>query len=326
VRYLILGGDGMLGHQVLRSWKDRHEVLVTLRGDRAAYDATGLFNAGNTIERLDVADHEKLARLLADYRPETVVNAVGIIKQRAEAKEVLPSLEINALFPHRLRLLCAALGARLIHFGTDCVFSGRKGRYTETDPADAEDLYGRTKYLGEVGQAPALTIRSSIIGCELKHGLGLVEWFLAQRGPVKGFTRAWYSGLTTIEMARLIERLAERPELHGVWHVSADPINKHDLLCLLSERLGRRDVTIVPDDSVVCDRSLDGSCFARLTGYRAPSWPTMLAQLATQIQERDRNANDVHSERQDHPDHRRNRFTGQGADSADSGGRDGQAA
>lgn len=315
MRYLILGGDGMLGHQLLKAWQGRHEVVVTLRGQRAAHAATGLFTPANSIEGLDVANLENLASLLADYRPDVVVNAVGVIKQRSEAKEFLPSLEINAVFPHRLRLLCAARGARMIHFSTDCVFNGRRGNYTLTDVPDAEDLYGRSKHLGEVGQAPAVTIRSSIIGCELKNRLGLVEWYLGQRGPIKGFTEAWYSGLTTLEMARVVELVAQRPDLHGVWQVSAPRINKYELLALLGARLGRRDVTLVPDSSLVCDRSLDGSAFARMTGYCAPGWDVMLAELATQIlKERNLNeATDSALERQDHPDHRGHRVAGEGA-------------
>lgn len=304
----------MLGHQLLKSWQGRHEVVVTLRGQRAGYAGTGLFTPANSIEGLDVANLEKLAGLLTNYRPDVVVNAVGIIKQRSDAKEFLPSLEINAVFPHRLRLLCAARGTRMIHFSTDCVFNGRRGNYTLTDVPDAEDLYGRSKHLGEVAQAPAITLRSSIIGCELKNRLGLVEWYLAQRGAIKGFTEAWYSGLTTLEMARVVEFVAQRPDLHGVWQVSARRINKYDLLALLGARLGRRDVILVPDSSLVCDRSLDGSAFARMTGYQAPDWDGMLGELATQILE-ERNLNEataIDPERQDHPDHRGHRVPGQG--------------
>jgi dTDP-4-dehydrorhamnose reductase len=287
MRCLVIGGGGMLGHQLLRSWRDRYEVRVTLRGALADYRACGLFTRANTYDGLDVRDTDRLLRILGEFRPSAVVNAVGIVKQRSAAKQALPSLEINAVFPHRLRLLCAAVGARLVHISTDCVFNGRRGGYTEQDHADAEDLYGLSKYLGEVGEAPAVTLRSSIIGQELEHKQGLVEWFLAQRGRIKGFTRALYTGLTTLEMARVIERvLLEHSDLHGVWQVASRPINKYELLCTLAGLLGRRDVTIEPDEGFACDRTLAGEAFEQRTGYQAPGWDAMLGELAEQIKEK----------------------------------------
>ncbi len=287
MRCLILGGDGMLGHQLLRSWQERHEVRVTLRGSLAAYSQHGLFHTGNAIANVEVSNTDRLLEVMGDFRPDAVVNCVGIIKQRTAAKESIPSLEINSLLPHRLRLICAAAGARLVHLSTDCVFNGRRGMYRQIDPADAEDLYGLGKYLGEVSAAPAITIRSSIIGLELARKQSLIEWFLAQRGVVKGFTRAIYTGVTTLEMARVIEHvLLQERDLHGVWQVASEPISKHDLLCRLSALLGRRNVTIIPDNAFHCDRSLVGSDFEKRTGHFIPSWDRMLEELAAQIQGR----------------------------------------
>lgn len=301
MRYLILGGDGMLGHQLLKSLRGRHEVLVTLRSSRGTH-APNLFTPDNSVAGVDARDYDGLKGLLARWKPEVVVNAIGIVKQRHEAKDPLASLEVNALLPHKLQALCLAAGMRLIHFSTDCVFTGRHGNYSEADCSDAQDLYGRTKHLGEVAVPPAITLRSSIIGCELKERLGLVEWFLQQQGTIKGFTRARFSGLTTMEMARVVELVAGRADLNGVYQVSAAPITKHDLLAMLSDRLGRRDVAIVPDDSLVCDRTLNGSAFARATGYRAPTWETMLTELAEQILE-ERGLHAKSTGRKDHPDH-----------------------
>lgn len=287
MRCLILGGDGMLGHQLLKSWFGRHDVRVTVRGPLAAYARYGLFHSDNTFANVDVQETDRVLEVMGKFRPDAVINCVGIIKQRSAAKESIPSLEVNSLLPHRLRLICAAAGARLVHLSTDCVFNGRRGMYRQTDPADAEDLYGLSKYLGEVCEAPAITIRSSIIGLELSRKQSLIEWFLAQRGPLRGFTRATYSGVTTAEMARVIEHvLMKQPDLHGVWQVASDPISKHELLCQLSALLGRRDVTLTPDHEFHCDRSLDGTDFARRTGYRVPGWNRMLEELAAQIQGR----------------------------------------
>ncbi|MBW3595869.1 MAG: SDR family oxidoreductase [Planctomycetes bacterium] len=287
MRCLIVGGDGMLGHQLLLSWRGRYETRVTLRGGLAQYLHYGLFSPENAYGNVEVRDTERLLEILSEFRPDAVVNAVGIIKQRSAAKAAIPSLEVNALFPHRLNLLCRMVGARLVHISTDCVFSGRRGNYREEEPADAEDLYGLSKYLGEVSEPPAVTLRSSIIGLELKGKQSLIEWFLAQRGGIRGFTRAVYTGVTTAEMARVIEHvLVEHPQLNGVWQVASEPINKYDLLCKLSALLGRQDVVIEPDDALQCDRSLCGDAFSRETGYAPPSWDQMLQELSDAIQQR----------------------------------------
>lgn len=285
MRCLIVGGDGMLGHQLLQSWQARHDVRVTLRNPLSHYRSFGLFRTDNAFDGVDVQDTGRLLKVLTDFRPQAVVNAAGIIKQRPAAHDHLASLEVNALFPHRLRMLCDAIGARMVHLSTDCVFNGRRGGYREQDPADAEDLYGLSKYLGEVADSPCVTLRTSIIGLELKTKSSLIEWFLAQRGVVKGFTRAIYTGFTTAEMARVIERVVvDQPELYGVWQVASDPISKHELLCKLSNYLGRHDVLIEPNEGFACDRRLDGTAFAHQTGYRAPTWDAMLKELAEQIQ------------------------------------------
>lgn len=287
MRCLILGGDGMLGHQLLQSWQERHEVRVTLRGPMASYESYGLFHSGNSIPNVDGRDVEKVLEVVGDFQPDAVVNCIGIIKQRPVVNDTIVSLETNSLLPHRLRLICAAARARLVHLSTDCVFNGHRGMYRQSEAANAEDLYGLGKYLGEVAEAPAITIRSSIIGLELSRKQSLIEWFLRQSGTIKGFTRAIYSGVTTLEMARIIEHLLLREtDLYGLWQVASTPISKYDLLCRLSNLLGRQDVTIVPESDFHCDRSLDGSEFTERTGYPISSWDRMLKELAAQIQGR----------------------------------------
>jgi dTDP-4-dehydrorhamnose reductase len=278
LRVLILGGDGMLGSALQRELARRHEVTVSVR--REARGQPGL------VPGVDVRDAGRVAALLAELRPEAVVNAVGIVKQRQEAEDALLAIETNALFPHRLAGLCAGHEARLVHFSTDCVFSGRAGNYRETDLPDPADLYGRSKLLGEL-DAPQLTLRSSIIGLEQGRRQGLVEWFLASRGSLPGYRRAIYSGLTTREMARLVDRLlVAHPRLAGIFHVASQPIDKYTLLSRLAHELGRTDIHIEPVDQPRCDRSLDGSAFAAATGYRAPGWDEMLGELAREIRAR----------------------------------------
>lgn len=282
MRILILGGDGMLGHQLLASLSGRHEVKVTLRQDIEAYQKYGLFSEQNSYAGVDVRVFERLTEVMADFRPEAVINTVGIVKQRPNAKASIPSLEINSLLPHRLSVLCKTCGARLVHVSTDCVFSGSRGSYSEDDPSDATDLYGKTKYLGEVRDRHCITLRTSIIGFELSRKKSLLEWFLAQEGTVPGYTRAIYTGFTTLEMSRIVELLLTRyRDAYGVYQVSSDPISKYDLLRLFREKFGK-DIEIVPDHDFSCDRSIDSTRFRREFNYTPPTWDEMIQELATE--------------------------------------------
>lgn len=292
MRCLIVGGNGMLGHQLLRSWQSRHDVRATVRGPLHRYSSSGVLHAGNTFAGIEVQaapaeGQTPLQRVLQEFRPQVVVNAVGVIKQRDAARDPLPCLEINAVFPHRLADWCEEIGARLIHLSTDCVFDGTRGNSTTADRPTAYDRYGLSKFLGEVQRPTAVTLRTSIIGLELEQKRSLVEWFLAQRGTIRGFRRAIYSGFTTLEMARVIELvMTECPDLHGLWQVASTPISKFDLLSRLQQLLDRRDVQIEPDDEFCCDRSLCGLAFAERTGYQAPTWDQMLSELAVEISSR----------------------------------------
>ena len=280
-RLLILGGAGMLGHKVWQRLSARFDARVTLRGRVSDYAALNLFDPKRVIEGVDVTDFARLDALIDEVRPEAVVNCVGIIKQLAEAQQAIPSITINSLLPHRLAAACASVGARLVHISTDCVFSGRRGMYREDDPSDAEDLYGRSKFLGEVGGAKAVTLRTSIIGRELRGTSGLVEWFLQHRGgAVDGYEKAIFSGFTTLELADLIGDVLEKhPQLEGLYQVSTEPIDKLRLLQLLNEAYGA-NVIIRPSSAVRIDRSLDSSRFRAATGWSPKPWPALVEAMA----------------------------------------------
>lgn len=281
MKVLILGGSGMLGHKLWQTLSARFDTRVTFRQSPGAYARLGLFDSSRSVGHVSAQDFDGVVRALAATRPDVVVNCVGIVKQDAAAKDPYQSINVNALFPHRLAQACGAAGSRLIHLSTDCVFTGRRGNYKETDTADAEDLYGRTKWLGEVDYERGLTIRTSMIGRELQGAHGLVEWFLSQRGKtVRGFKRAVFSGFTTGALASAIgDVIADHRSLRGVWHVAAAPINKFDLLTLVKEAYGL-EVEIEPDETFVCDRSLDGGRFREATGFIPPAWPEMLERMA----------------------------------------------
>jgi len=281
MRVLILGANGMLGHKVAQRLSRSFEVWLTLRCRNPDLEHTGLFPPERTIEGVDADDFATVDRAISDVRPAAVVNCIGVIKQSHLAKDPIASIALNAMFPHRLAKLCDGLGLRLIHISTDCVFSGRKGHYKEDDPTDAEDLYGRTKALGELTRGGSLTLRTSIIGRELRGAFGLVEWFLSSANKVQGYTEARFSGLTTLVLADVIESvIAEWPLLRGLYQVAASPISKYDLLVLLRNGFGHT-VEIEPCDRVKIDRTLDSTCFREATGFVAPSWKQMVDDLVS---------------------------------------------
>ena len=277
---LVLGATGMLGHELVQRFAAVYDVHATVRNPAAAR-AHGLPAA---LHRLDAFEVQPLRSLLERVAPRVVVNCIGIVKQLEEGSQPIPAITVNALFPHHVQSAVADMRARLIHVSTDCVFSGNlplERAYTEDDLPDARDLYGRTKLLGEVG-APALTVRTSIIGWELTRATGLLGWFASQSGmSVQGFTRAIFSGLTTRALADVLLEVSLRfPDLAGLYHVSAEPISKYELLKMLDKRL-RVDAEISPVDDPVINRALDSSRFRAATGIEIPSWDEMLDAYLT---------------------------------------------
>jgi dTDP-4-dehydrorhamnose reductase len=308
MKVLVLGGAGMLGHKAFERLRERFDVYVTFREPEKIGDATllpyGPEGAAHNRVASPIFSHPLFAsaapgHLIGDVhadpidsvteainrvRPDVVINCIGVIKQREEAKAAVPNILINALFPHQLADLCSAVRARLIHISTDCVFSGRRGTYSEADIPDPADLYGRAKLLGELNRPGCLTLRSCIVGWELRSGLGLLEWFASQRGrTIKGYRRAVFTGFATAVMVDLMADLIEsHPDLSGLYQVASMPISKYDLLLRLRDALGWKDIAIVPDDQFRCDRSLVGTRFEREIRWVAPNWDRMIAALAAE--------------------------------------------
>ncbi len=270
----------MLGRAAFRSLSARFPGAVTGTARSAAARAGFPAELADAlVVGIDAENADALAGFLQEVRPDVILNCVGIVKQLACAEDPLVAIPINALLPHRLARLADLVGARLIHISTDCVFTGRKGHYRESDAPDAEDLYGRSKLLGEVDYPNAVTLRTSIIGRETGSRNGLVEWFLAQSGRVRGYRRAIFSGLTTDELVRVIaDHVLPNPALRGVHHVSVDPISKFDLLGLVKDVYGVA-TEIEPDDTVAIDRSLNSERFRAATGYAPPAWPDLIRAM-----------------------------------------------
>jgi dTDP-4-dehydrorhamnose reductase len=281
-RVLVLGGDGMLGHKVFQVLAERFDAFATFRRADGPWTTFPMYrDHSRAIAGVNALDFDSVVRAMAVARPQVVVNGIGIIKQLREASDPILSISVNSLFPHRLAELCRVAGARMIHVSTDCVFSGNKGCYTESDTPDADDLYGRSKLLGEVDREGCLTIRTSVFGRDFIRPVGLLEWFLSNRGGrVQGYTNHIYTGFPTNALARIIADLIEqRPDLNGLYQIASAPIAKGDLLVKVRDAMAL-DIDIDLRDVTPNDRSLDPSRFVAATGYRIPTWDEMIAELA----------------------------------------------
>lgn len=280
MKVMVLGVTGMLGNAMFRVLSANSDLVVyaTARSESSKRFFSDNLSS-HIIVDVDVENHDSLVKAFAAVRPDVVINCVGLVKQLADANDPLQAVPINTLLPHRLAALCQATSARLVHISTDCVFSGSKGNYLETDFPDAYDLYGRSKLLGEVDYPHTITLRTSIIGHELSGHRSLVNWFLAQQGAVKGFTRAVFSGLPTVELATVVRDVVlPHQELHGLYHIASKPINKFDLLQLVAKAYGK-SIEINPAKDFVIDRSLNAGRFKQATGYVPLGWPVLVQRM-----------------------------------------------
>jgi dTDP-4-dehydrorhamnose reductase len=280
MKVLVFGASGMIGNAMFRvlSAKTGWQVWGTLRSaDRKRFFSGE--QQDKLVSGVDVEKHDTLVRVFARVKPNVVVNCIGLTKHHKEAEDPLLALPLNAQLPHQMADLCDVVGGRLIHVSTDCVFAGTKGNYTEGDATDAGDVYGKSKHLGEVDYPHAVTLRTSTIGHELQSAYGLLEWFLAQQGRCKGFSRAIFSGLPNTEFARVVRDVViPRPDLRGLYHVGAAPIGKYELLQLIAKAYGKQ-IDIVRDDDFSIDRSLNSARFYEATGYRPEAWPELIQAM-----------------------------------------------
>lgn len=281
MKVLLFGANGMLGHAVLARWRDRFDVFGVMRGAFDRIGPIGTLERTRAFDGVDVRDAGSVRMVVEAVRPDVIFNAVGIIKQLPNSKDVVETLEVNSIFPHRLAALAGEFGARLVNISTDCVFSGARGMYSEDDPPDALDLYGISKRFGEVTDGNCLTVRTSIIGPEIGSSHSLLDWFLSNAGGrVKGFRNAVFSGFPTVVLADILGDVIENfPDLSGLYHVSAEPIDKYSLLGLIRDAYGA-PIGIDEDTGLVIDRSLDSARFRDLTGFAPRPWPEMIAAMA----------------------------------------------
>lgn len=288
MKILILGATGMLGHALFYyfSRSGRYDVYATETDNCVFEKYFPAEMSKRIITDVDAMRLESVRAAVKLVKPGVVINCIGIIKQLKESKNSVLSISINSLLPHQLAEICSENDARLVHISTDCVFRGDRGNYLDDDYADADDLYGRTKYLGEVDYPNAVTLRTSIIGHELKGRLSLIDWFMSQEGDVKGFTKAIYTGFPTVEFASIIDSyILPDTTLTGVYNVSSDPISKYDLLKIVAQ-IYKKENNIHPDDSLKIDRSLNSERFRMRTGFRPQTWGEMIKKMHEDYNER----------------------------------------
>ena len=270
----------MLGHSLIKFFSklNKYKIVVTVRSNSPLTNKKP-FESVKLISGVNAEDTTKIKEVILHNSPSIVINCIGLIKQLPNGKAPIDNIRVNALFPHILAKYCSEFGARLIHISTDCVFSGDKGYYSEIDKADALDFYGRSKFLGEVTYGNSLTLRTSLIGHELKNKTSLLEWFLNQNKSVKGYVKAIFSGFPTFELANILDRIIfPNEEIKGLYHISTKSISKFDLLSLIAKEYNH-GIKIFPSEDVIVDRSLNSSSFNKLTNYTPPDWPILISNM-----------------------------------------------
>ena len=279
MKILIFGASGMLGHNLFETFSENKnfETFGVIRKNVSV--KVFRENAKRIKSISDAREIEEITDLIKEVSPKVIINCIGLIKQKEDLKNIVESIQLNSLFPHLLQIASRDVGAKLIHFSTDCVFSGKKGSYKEEDLPDSVDIYGLSKRLGEIDANGALTLRTSIIGHEIMSDVSLLDWFLNQEGSIKGYKKAIFSGLTTIEISKVLQQIIlNNFSLSGIYHLSANPISKYDLLKLVA-KIYKKNIEILEDTEVKIDLSLDSSKFSSITGYNPPSWEMLIKDL-----------------------------------------------
>jgi dTDP-4-dehydrorhamnose reductase len=277
MKILVMGISGMLGSMLFRilSESTDYDVYGSLRRQNVTFDQ----NNEKIFKGIDVLDNNLVEGLIKKLKPDVLINCIGIIKQVDYSNDPLSVIPINSLLPHFLYKICDSLNIRLIHISTDCVFSGNRGNYVESDNPDPSDLYGKSKLLGEINKPNALTIRTSIIGHEINTKLALLEWFLSQDSDVFGYTNAYYSGFTTLELSKIIKKnILPRSDISGLYHLAGHKISKYNLLKVIASVYGKK-INIAEHSSLFIDRSLNAHAFNKVSGYSPPDWPELIEDM-----------------------------------------------
>lgn len=275
-KILILGSAGMLGHQIFNFFNNKNYLVKGIC--KRNKSVPNKFFKNKHFLNLDLEKFDLLENTIHKYRPDFIINCAGVIKQKSYLYDKNKIFLINACLPNYLRILSKKLKYKLIHISTDCVYDGKKGNYKEDDVINSTDDYGLSKALGEVFSDNCITLRTSIIGHELKQCNGLLEWFLKQK-KVYGFKKAFFSGLTTLELSKVIEKLLKKKINNGIYNVASKKISKYELLVLIN-KIYDKNITILPSNKLKIDRSLNGKLFEKKTNIKISSWKKMIVEMS----------------------------------------------
>lgn len=268
MKILVLGATGMAGHTI--------SIYLSEAGHNVTAFSRSKFKYCNNING-DITDFDFLNKVIIEGNYDAIINAIGILNQDAEENKARAVL-LNAYLPHYLSDITRNMKARVIHMSTDCVFSGKTGGYTETSFRDGESFYDKSKALGELENNKDLTFRNSIIGPDMnKNGIGLFNWFMKQEGEVKGFTKAIWTGVTTLTLAKAMERALEE-NLTGLYNlVNNESINKFELLKLFNKYMKGNSLDISPSDKISVDKSLINN--RKDFSFVVPSYEDMVIEM-----------------------------------------------
>ena len=279
MQVMVLGASGMIGSAVSELLNRSSKYKVMSFGRRRVNQLPGFPDTIDYSNICDLSCDNVVSELFISYKPDVVINCAGITKHLNNKCSLESMIAMNALLPHRLSRQCTNNNARLIHISTDCVFSGEKGGYIETDVCDANDVYGRSKARGEIKNNEHITLRTSTIGHEYLTKFGLLEWFLSQKESCEGYKKAIFSGLTSLALADvIINYVLPNNRLRGLYHVGGMPIDKSTLLKYLA-KIYNHSITIYENTSFVIDRSLNSNKFYHDTGYVPESWETQITKM-----------------------------------------------
>ena len=278
MKILILGGDGMIGHKMAQVLSvQNHEIVISIREKK---ELTLKSISSKVKVFLNDFIKDSILDFLDKVNPDVIINAIGITIRRGAAENISDTIYLNSLFPHQISSWALAFKKRLIHFSTDCVFSGSEGSYLEDATPNALDYYGKTKGLGEINSKSSLTIRSSMIGPELYNKTELFEWIINNKEKeINGFSRVMYSGVTTVYMARLLADLIDNHKnLIGIYNIASKPISKFELLHLINDNF---DLGLIINDNktVISNKTLNASKIEKVIGFQPPSWDELIFEL-----------------------------------------------
>ena len=282
-KILVIGASGLIGNAIFHECLNfKYDVYGTIKRKNKKYFFKK--NSNKIFSNIRIENDKEIVKIIKKIKPNIVINCAAVVKKYIDLYSIKKIFEINSKFPKKLEHLTSMYNFKLIHISTDCVFDGKHGNYSEDDIPNPQDIYGLSKYFGEVKSDNCLTIRTSVIGPELKKSQGLYEWFMKQNGKIKGYKKFIFSGLTSFELSKIIISNLSNFKLGSIVHISSKPINKFELLKKFKKTFSKKDLVIKECNKIKINRSLISN-FQKKNNIKISSWNKMLSDMKTKIDE-----------------------------------------